>query len=670
MKLKELYSLRNEFTIIGVTGKLGGGSTTFSEMISNENFINETNIEDFKLDPLHTDDIKIKMCYDYLVYPGNFQKYTIIDYWSVLIFHLLYECTFSGSDINKINNIDESIIEFEKIISQYKSVKNYKNRFIGTDDLTVINAFLKKHKGWYEFMTKIHTFRSSDVEKHTILSVTDLLHKYLRKEKENPSLFQEYLKFQNLISSKIKKELFVINATKRSRLFHDLAINLRSFGTVRLQNKISDKHIYTIAKTINYLIKSIRCQNINQETKTKVVIDSLKNSLELCYFKEKFSAFYMVSINKSERERKIYLKDKISDLSHREEIIKLGESEYLGDDFKNGELAPPDIENCIQKSEYHINFDDNQKAKRSILKFLALIERPGLITPTAIERCMQIAFNAKLNSGCISRQVGAIVTDKDYVIKSLGWNDAAKGQMPCSLRSAQDLIDGKNKEMFSDFENKGSVKEEKRKFKELLKEDFKLEENTSISLQGRTCSFCFKSHLNEYEGEKNQVHTRSLHAEENAMMQIAKNGGEGLANGILFTTASPCELCSKKSYQLGIRTIFYIDPYPGIAMTHILKSGVKVQGTDASPHNPKLEMFEGAIGRTFHKLYEPIMPIKDELAIIGDLKPKKEGRGLKKKINKLLDTINDDELSKLLKEKLESSDKDDVINFIKDKLKK
>lgn len=653
MKLKELYSLRNEFTIIGVTGKLGGGSTAFSEMISDKNFISKIKIGDFGLNLLNPDDIKIKMCHDYLIYPNNFTPYFKIDYWSILIFHALYESVYC-SDGTCLNTIEKSIEEFIKIICQYENVKGYSNRFESSDDFSDLNFFLSDNHEWYNFLKETNGKK---------------IHDYLNEFKNDSKIFKGYEKFQRIFATKIINFLFKINPTRRSRLFHDLGNNLRSFGTVYFQGdeKNSDEHIYTVAKTINYLIKVIRAYNKENNLKTKVVIDSLKNSLELCYFKEKFSAFYMVSINKSEKNRKEYLAEKITEKNHRDEIITLGDREYEGDDFKNGELAPPDIENCIQKSEYHINFDNEKNAKRSILKLLALIERPGLITPTSIERCMQIAFNAKLNSGCISRQVGAIVTDKDYVIKSLGWNDAAKEQMPCSLRSAQDLIDGKKQEIFSEFENDGIVPEENKKFKDLLKEDFNLIENSSLPLQGRTCSFCFKSHLNEYEGEKNQVHTRSLHAEENAMMQIAKNGGEGLANGILFTTASPCELCSKKSYQLGIRKIYYIDPYPGIAMTHILKSGVQ-RNPNENP-NPELIMFEGAIGRTFHKLYEPIMPIKDELAIIGGLKPKKQGRGLKKKVNKLLDTLDDSNLSQLIKEKLNSTNKEGFIKLLKEKLK-
>src|SRR5690606_23163391 len=104
-------------------------------------------------------------------------------------------------------------------------------------------------------------------------------------------------------------------------------------------------------------------------------------------------------------------------------------------------------------------------------------------------------------------------------------------------------------------------------------------------------AYCFKSEYNALKNDKNQVHTRSLHAEENAFLQVSKYGISSIEGGFLFTTASPCELCAKKAYQLGIKKIYYIDPYPGIAINHVLRGGLK---------NPELILFSGAIGGAFH----------------------------------------------------------------------
>jgi Cytidine and deoxycytidylate deaminase zinc-binding region len=120
---------------------------------------------------------------------------------------------------------------------------------------------------------------------------------------------------------------------------------------------------------------------------------------------------------------------------------------------------------------------------------------------------------------------------------------------------------------------------------------------------------CFKSLRNSITEGKNQVHTRSLHAEESAFLQITKYGGNGIKGGKLFTTASPCELCSKKAYQLGIKVIYYIDPYPGIAGKQILNAG-------AIENQPTVRLFNGAIGKAYHWLYEPIMSYKDELSLL------------------------------------------------------
>lgn len=638
MKLNKLYSLRNEFTIIGVTGKIGGGSSAFSKLLSDKMLIKNINIHDQNLDANNADDIKLKICHKFLNYDKNFQEYLLIDYKSILLFHMMYEAVQTSAASRSINDAISKLIVIICGNGDDKYNEGYNNRFSINDDFTSLESALLKNYKWYDFISKMD------------LKLND----YLEKNKSNSSLFIEFLKFQTDISKVFYEVLFAINPTKWSRLIHDIGNNLRSFGEVTNlgPHKKKEENIYTVAITINYLIKIIRHYKKTKQKRTKIVIDSLRNSLELVYFKEKFSAFYMVSVNRTEDERKSFLVSKFNnDINneHYNQILKIGDSEYSGDDFKKGFLAPPDIENCIQKSEYYVNFDDENNAKRNIIKLLALIERPGIITPTSLERCMQIAYNAKLNSGCISRQVGAAITDKRFVIKSIGWNDVAKNQMPCNLRTADDLINNENMNHFSEFELKGKIKGTD--FKDLLKDDI-----SSSDLQGRTCSYCFKSHLNTYEGEKNQVHTRSLHAEENAMMQIAKHGGNGLLNGNLFTTASPCELCSKKAYQLGIKHIYYIDPYPGIATTHILKSGI------IKKNNPKLHLFEGAVGRTFHKLYEQMLPIKDELAIIGDIKPKTPINVKKIKINEIINSVSNSELKE--KVKLHFKDLDDL-DFVK-----
>ncbi|WP_417876382.1 hypothetical protein [Winogradskyella sediminis] len=643
--MKQLYSLRKNFTIIGVTGKNGSGCSEIAKQLADKDF-NKSLKTLIQVKSTDTDQLKLNVCSNYLLNDNNWFKFKVLNYKDVLFFHLIYEAVNNSED--KVSAIDKVI----EIINQNgaSTRRVYENRFDINDgfDKTIIKFFNDEDEKWFKYPNENLTCSS--------------LKECLKSKKECSSFYDYYFNFFVDFSSRFYTILNKLDLTKRTRLTHDLANNLRAFGTVYSKDEKADlDNIYTIAETINRLIKNWKGKNEH----TKIVIDSLKNSLELMYFKEKYSAFYTIATNKSDYERELYLKSKITErfkdvyseeqiTSHVTNLIQLDDSEYKGSQVNSGEFSSPDIENCIQKSDYHIFYSQvtkvvndqlefNQKIKidledekklekelanyheldlkPQLAKLIALIHQPGIVTPTAYERTMQVAFSAKVNSGCISRQVGAVVTDESYSIKAIGWNDIPRFQIPCNLRSANDLINGENPAHFSDFEkgDDGTYRDGvtfKEKFtKELPNID-------DSKLEGRHCSFCFKTFHNAFEGEKNQVHTRSLHAEENAMLQITKYGGQGLKNGNLFTTASPCELCSKKAFQLGIKRIFYIDPYPGIATTHIL--------TNAKDKTvkPKLLMFQGAVGKAYHKLYEPFMAYKDELNILANIKPK-ENKALK-----------------------------------------
>lgn len=99
-----------------------------------------------------------------------------------------------------------------------------------------------------------------------------------------------------------------------------------------------------------------------------------------------------------------------------------------------------------------------------------------------------------------------------------------------------------------------------------------------------------------------------------AFLQSARIGTPSVKGGCLFTTASPCELCSKKACHTGISKIYYIDQYPGISYKHILNCG---------KDSPEMIPFSGAIGRAYTQLYTQVLPYKDELYMLLGLTFKK-----------------------------------------------
>jgi deoxycytidylate deaminase len=414
--------------------------------------------------------------------------------------------------------------------------------------------------------------------------------------------YEIFFKWLPAFSNTLRDHLQKVSVSAYTKIYQTVGDNLRASGVANV-SKFSPDKIFRFAETINRAIKSARFVKRQANLPCYVVVDAIRNPYEAFYLKKRHSDFHLMSVNTSNTNRLTHLRKshKFSD----SQIHDLDNKEYPSKLEGYKKYTSQNIQKCIEISDIHINNPKSDEYGHSELRsqlawYVSLMMHPGLVMPTSIESCMQLAYSVKQNSGCISRQVGAVVTDASFAVKTVGWNNTAQGQVPCLLRSAEDLISGIDGNAYSVYERNDE------KFREVLNQKFKGFVG-SPKLKGRNLSYCFKDLQNEVEKEKNQVHTRSLHAEENAFLQIAKFGGQALKGGILFTTASPCELCAKKAYQLGISKIFYIDPYPGIATSHILSSGENA---------PDLILFRGAVGKAFHKLYQPLTPYKDELELL------------------------------------------------------
>lgn len=652
--LSHIYSLRSDFTVIGLTGQIGSGCSEVAEQLSRgfnygdfENPL-EVGIDPKTLEVKHNSYRKYRIVYNYASSGENFKGFTRINYKDILVLFLL---KYTFDDFITFLNSPELKSELEaKVPSDREGVKF--EAIVPDANFDYQIELLLNLKPQFEFYA--NEFNALDISK-------------IKENNNWPDLYRfyfesGYLNFCNNLLNALITEPLGHARVKRNKLLQIISTNLRKTGTPYLFSEPSADFVFTIVDLIKKVIKSIRNSSFKMgKTKTQIVIDDLRSPIEIMYFKQRFAAFYTLSVNReegsdTEKGSKLYdLYQKYKSPDDFEKAKLLFKQEYNG--AKSHEFYKANISACIQQADIHISFINSTEAlernneiqaqnatnnktvdstspyfswKMQLLKYVSLISQPGLITPSPEERCMQMAYTAKHNSGCISRHVGAAITDENYSIKAIGWNNTPAGQVPCVLRTAEDLLDNKSDiAAFTNFEKTNS------EFFKALGDNFKenIKENKDL-LNGRNVCFCFKDVKNSCSDGKNQVHTRSLHAEENAFLQLTKYPGGGIENGKLFTTASPCELCAKKAYQLGIKVIYYIDPYPGISELHILSAGSK-------PIKPRL--FNGAIGNAYHWLYDPIMPYKDELTLLlGNkfddyaTKQKKIAEGLEKD-NKLKD---------------------------------
>ncbi|MNY84056.1 Cytidine and deoxycytidylate deaminase zinc-binding region [compost metagenome] len=538
--LNQIYRKNDDFIFIGLTGRTGSGCTTVSKILSSEfNQFNESIYTNLK---------------------GNdFRKNKIL-----------------------FKSLEKNWIPF--ITIQVRSI------------ITLIFSLEKR--------SKLRTFLKDFLKEENII-IDNLLLQLAKIRRLSTNVNNSDIKYidfyANLLPILCDEIRSILGNDKFIELYQMIGKNLRASGSTITPN-FSENNFFTLAKRIEEVCKEIFKFKREKNQKTAIVVDALRNPLEALYFQDRYASFYLMAISCAEDERLKRLKE----LGYSAEGINLlDRQEGTGQDIDDVDYySTQNIPACLQRSDIYINnsfhesnTDIYSSLKRQIVRFISLMHTPGIVTPSATERCMQIAYTAKLNSGCISRQVGAVVTDDNYSVKSIGWNDVPSGHVSCNLRNRFDLTNKIDQNAYSDFEKENLI------FKNHISSKNKL--FTKIIESGRNPSYCFKSEYKEITGKDNQVHTRALHAEENAFLQVSKHGGMPITGGYLFSTASPCELCAKKSVQLGIKKIYYVDPYPGISNQHIINGG---------NHRPQMKIFIGAIGRAFHNLYSPVLPYKDELS--------------------------------------------------------
>lgn len=667
--IEKLYDMRRDFTIIGLTGVAGSGCSTLAKIMSNRDFLDDPiqNEDDRSRffskvripdiisvpvePPLNNEKAfgnnsqrvnekitgatvfkrKYGICYNFA--KQQYKPYTIVKYTHIIWLYGIIELYREQSDRLTVDSFKEwlqNILEDKfqpstKYDGEFKSLVGYSEEKRQSEIKSTIDSI--------NCESVVNGLKSLQVEKLVDYEGWKECKIELRKFIQEGSPFNYFL-------TDLLGKLGGICIYSLSFLHHRMAGQIRKVGSLKEKyNDIYDKPqtdyspLYVLAQLLNVIIKGYQKEadekgNITK-TPTCIVIDSVRNSQEAQYLKERYSAFYLVAVHDTETfmahlntKVKKGMPDVPTELVnvYAERLRHLSYEESKQKDFEKGKFFAPNTDQVIADAEIHIsNVSWKDKASGDCyefhtmaeqwMKYASLILHPGLITPSAEERCMVVAYTAKFNSSCLSRQVGAVITNQYHAIRTIGWNDVPYGQVPCGLRGLDEVcgVDGKKKCVYSEFEGESihTYKDDKT-FQQHVADDFPKLAKQYVELKGLPMPYCFKTLHNRYEGKENQVFTRSLHAEENAILQMAKYGGEALMNGVIYVTASPCELCAKKLYQIGVRKIIYIDPYPGISRQHIIKAGFK---------QPELKLFQGAYGTTYFKLYQPFMSYKDEIDI-------------------------------------------------------
>lgn len=362
---------------------------------------------------------------------------------------------------------------------------------------------------------------------------------------------------------------------------------IRLFGSYNA-GRADPRNIKLVPEAIRKVISAYK----RVEGKKRFVVDAFRNPFEVEFFKRRYAEFYLICMVTAPEHRAQQVRGSMTERDLQrvwdKESGKISGGDHPGVEIGDvaRKVTGQDIPGCAQKADVFIAGSRIEKhLYYHLARLLILIHKPGAVVPSRDEYCMQLAATARNMSGCLSRQVGAVLVKPNGYVVGVGWNNPPEGQAPCSVRSCSELLDGDSEDSaYSQFERS-------EEFRAVIR-----------NKNAGNRPFCFRSEYARLKNERGSEFTRALHAEENAILQTAKLGGMSVQGATLYTTASTCTLCAKKAYHLDVGRVVFIDEYPGIARDQTIVTGKK---------DIVFNQFEGITGSAYFSLFSPLMPEKD-----------------------------------------------------------
>lgn len=357
-----------------------------------------------------------------------------------------------------------------------------------------------------------------------------------------------YLSLSDVLREEYKKE----NPKKRKIERKDL----QNFG-----DKIREEN------GADYLAKVI-CDRIAQDKTQNYVVDSIRNPEEINCLRKSFAEFFLVGVFAEPELRWGRVKGKYDeDRRNFDEDDKRdsnGGVEYgqrVTDSFRMADIILLNNENIVEGNKNEEIFLAKLKQK------IYLIEGKESFVPTYIETNMAIAYAASMRSSCLKRKVGAVIVDITGDVFSSGYNEVPAANNTCKCEYGMCYRDKLKKDYKENLKTVIKREKEREASYTLFKQNFKI------------LDYC-----------------RALHAEENAILNVARVGASAaLPTSTLFTTTYPCNLCANKIAQVGIKHIVYFEPYPMKEAKKILED----KGVEQEP-------FEGVTYNGYFRLMEEL----------------------------------------------------------------
>ena len=440
--------MRKKFVIIGLTGAIGSGCSKISRFIAREIPKSKDKLEP-DLDQI---DESIKKHFDFIKEKTDeFNS----DYKNTC------ETTYIGTELNqffdkkskkerakelegKLKAVNKNLRQLliRRKILEYAS-KNFRYNFF---EVSMADLLVKI------MLEKIHQIPSSTEFQNNVNippSINEILLNQPKELFDDIEAFNtacknknwdenDYYRFDNLLIQLgiLRKELFS-SSDNCEEFFQNCGDYARATNNPFIMpGEQCYNYLTILAKEANNVIKYKR----NKKDKNKkeghyFVISSFRNPAEVQFFRKRYGSFYLCSLfaSKETRRKNIETYDK--------KFNEKCDERDAGKHKEPHELHKQDVSRCTLLADYAITTEKDEKHYQyELIRFLALIDFPGIVPPRTDEEVMNLSYSLSLRSTCLSRQVGAVITNPEGFIIAAGWNSVGSGQLGGSVQNFSHIL--------------------------------------------------------------------------------------------------------------------------------------------------------------------------------------------------------------------------------------
>lgn len=422
--------------------------------------------------------------------------------------------------------------------------------------------------------------------------VSTACQEFIRQLREDFNYEPHYVKVSEIIkefAAEVGEDLSAdFNPADRVDHYQSAGNKLR----VRRPSYLADRaieRINAIRRQVKGVLEQETAPDIPLQKRLAYVVDSLKNPEEVKRFRQIYGdLFWHITVFAPDDVREKRLVANSFEVTAVRHIMKRDEQE--GDDTgqqvsKTAHLADYFIRN-------HTDVLDN--IKPGVRRFLDTIFGTRLSTPTRDETGMMKAASAAVRSACMSRQVGAAIYSAEQELIGVGCNDVPKA---FGGLYSSDLQDDEDKRC---YRWGGKLCHNDARKQDLAQKITK--SVMEIGLGEIRHSDVYKKVVSS--DSKNLIEfSRSVHAEMEAIVSVARTGKGSTVGSTLYTTTFPCHNCARHIVAAGVGKVVFIEPYSKSLALDLHYDAITV--TD-EPDKVQFVQYEGFAPRSSMRVFSSV----------------------------------------------------------------